>query len=166
MVGMAEVLGLPAQAASTKVNKIGKSSLNFIEPPGGRLALFDRAIIFNDLAIPQCNNPVGILDDTRVMRGKDESNTGFLVQLFHDLHDLFAILGIQVGSRFIGQDQRRSGSQGAAMAIRCCCPPESWSGRFLARSTRFNRFKAVPSRGHAVPWWRDRLAGAAFPTFS
>jgi len=41
------------------------------------------------------------------MRGKDESDTGILVQLLHDLHHLPAILRIEIGGWFIRKDQGR-----------------------------------------------------------
>ena len=53
----------------------------------------------------QGHNSTGIVDHARIMRCKYKCDAGFLVQLLHDLHDLFAVLRIEIGSRFIGENR-------------------------------------------------------------
>src|SRR5512139_929687 len=64
-----------------------------------------------DQSIVQCDHAPGIADDARVVGGEDERDAGFLIQTLHDVHHLFAVLGIQVGCRLVGQDEGGVGSQ-------------------------------------------------------
>ena len=54
--------------------------------------------------ILQGDNSFGILDDARVVGGKYEGGASFFIELLHDLHDLLAILCVEVGCGFVGQD--------------------------------------------------------------
>ena len=39
------------------------------------------------------------------MGGKDKSDAGFFIQARHDIHHLFAVLGVEVGGRLVSEDQ-------------------------------------------------------------
>jgi hypothetical protein len=103
--------------------------------PGRFFLFWSRTVIFNDQTIPQRDDPFGILDDARVMRGKYKGNAGLLVQLLHDLHDLlpFSVSRLAVGSS--ARIRAWFGSQGT------CTWPRAAAGR---RSTGQDGF------------WRDR----------
>ena len=50
--------------------------------------------VFCDQTVLQGHDAVGITNDAWVVRGKDEGRARFLIQFRHDIHDLFAVLGI------------------------------------------------------------------------
>ena len=52
---------------------------------------------------------------------------------------------VELAGRFVGEDQRGRRAAAAAMATRCCSPPDSAPGRWAARCES--------------PTWRQRLAG-------
>ena len=69
------------------------------------------ALSFNDETILQCDDAFGITDDARVMGGKHKGHTSLFVETLHNVHDLFAVLGIEVGGRLVSQDELGVGSK-------------------------------------------------------
>lgn len=64
--------------------------------------------VLHDLSILQDNNPVRLVNHPFVMRGEDERDMFFVIQLFHDIQKIPGGYGIKVGRGFIGQDKAGS----------------------------------------------------------
>ena len=86
----------------------------------------------------------------RVMRGKDERDARLFVQLFHDLHHLLAVLGIQVGGRFVGQHQGGVHRQGAGHSHALLLPSAQLIGAVISVVAKAHRLQHFFHTGAAL----------------
>src|SRR3990172_4193973 len=63
-------------------------------------------IFLDDAAVEQVNRPIGVARVARVVRDHADRRP-FPVQLAEQLHDGFAVLGVEVPGRLVGQQDRR-----------------------------------------------------------
>ena len=98
------------------------------------------------------------------MSGKTKRHAPLDVELFHELDESKARLGIEVGRRFIGQDDPWRRGKGPATATRCCWPPDSWVGRRCASSAtpRASRARIAIACLSALGTPRSSRTNAAF----
>ena len=104
-----------------------------------------RQHILHDVAVEEVDDAVGV---ARVaLRVGDHHDGGaLLVELGEQVHHLLAVLGVEVAGGFVGEDELGVGDHGAAMATRCCCPPDNCCGKCLARWVMAIRFIIAVTR--------------------
>src|SRR5262245_23867568 len=66
----------------------------------------------NDFSVEEPDFALRMLDEARIVR--DHTNgRAFLVQLLKQLHDRFAVVGVQVSRRFVSEQDGRMAAQGS-----------------------------------------------------
>ena len=65
-------------------------------------------LIACNVAVAQLDFPIHMIKQALIVRCKDKSHLARLIHLAHQVDDHAAVFGIQVGRRFVGQDDLRA----------------------------------------------------------
>ena len=69
--------------------------------------------IGDDAAVGEADDARGVLEQALVVSGEDEGKTEAAIQVAHQVDELSGVARVEIGGRFVGQDQRGAMNDGA-----------------------------------------------------
>jgi len=87
-----------------------------------------------DVPVAKDDDPLPRRSRRRLVRHEDDRDAALLVEAREDAHDLLARLRVEVARRLVGEQQGGLATSARAMATALLLPPDSWFGRWSARS--------------------------------
>ena len=93
--------------------------------------LWRTSVVVYDEAIAQGDDSVGIFNYAWIVSGEHKGHASLFVETLHNIHNLPAVLGIEVGSRFVSEDQFGIGGKRPGDRAALWLPAAEWVGTMV-----------------------------------